>query len=289
MGRELHERSSLAKELFDIADNRLGFSLSKLCFEGPEEELTLTKHAQPAILAVSVATYLLTAENFNTVLAAGHSLGEYSALVAAGALDFGDAVELVHKRGVYMQDAVAPGVGKMVAVLGKEVAEIEAALDKVTGGVAEIANINAPGQVVVSGTRDGVDEFVSILGAAKIVELAVSAPFHSSLMTPAAERLAKDLEQVKIDKPRFPVISNVTARPVVEAEEIRANLVKQVCGRVRWTESVHFVADEGEVAAAVEFGAGTTLTGLLKRTTSKFKGYGCDSPEKVDAIVAALK
>lgn len=289
MGKELNEKSNLVKELFDIADKRLGFSLSKLCFEGPEEELVLTKNAQPAILVVSVATYLLTADRFNTVIAAGHSLGEYSALVAAGALEFGDAVELVHKRGVYMQEAVAPGVGKMVAVLGKEVEDIEAALVKVTAGVAEIANINAPGQVVVSGTREGVDEFVSLLGGAKVVELAVSAPFHSSLMEPAAERLARDLATVNIETPRFPVVSNVTARPVVDPEEIRVNLVKQVCGRVRWTESVQCVAQALEVHGAVEFGAGATLTGLLKRTTTKFKGYSCDAPEKADSILASLK
>jgi len=288
MGKELSEKTSLARELFDIADTRLGFSLSKLCFEGPEQDLILTKHAQPAILLVSVATYLLTAERFDTVVAAGHSLGEYSALVAAGALEIGDAVELVHKRGIYMQEAVPAGVGKMVAVLGKEVVEIEDALAKVTGGVAEIANINAPGQIVVSGTKEGVDEFVSLLGGAKVVELAVSAPFHSSLMKQAEEKLAKDLQAVRIERPRFPVISNITARPVIEPEEIRTNLIRQVCGRVRWTESVEYVAAEVEIAGAVEFGAGATLTGLVKRTTTKFKGHSCDSAEKAELIVTAL-
>lgn len=288
MGKELSEKMSLARELFDIADTRLGLSLSKLCFEGPEQDLVLTKHAQPAILVVSVATYLLAAERFNTVIAAGHSLGEYSALVAAGALDLGDAVELVHKRGIYMQEAVPTGVGKMVAVLGKEVGEIEEAIGKVKGGVAEIANINAPGQIVVSGTKEGVDEFVSLLGGAKVVELAVSAPFHSSLMKQAEEKLAKDLRGVKIEKPRFPVISNITALPVTDPEEIRNNLIRQVCGRVRWTETVEYVAAEVEISGAVEFGAGATLTGLVKRTTTKFKGHSCDSVEKVESIVATL-
>jgi len=237
MGKELYEQLSEVRGLFAIADESLGFSLSKICFEGPAEKLTLTEITQPGILTVSVACFRaahakLVGSN-KVVVGAGHSLGEYSALVAANSLSFEDAVKLVNKRGKYMQQAVPVGTGKMVAVLGKEVSEIEAALAQVSGEVAEIANINAPGQIVVAGSVAGVDGFITALGTAKVIPLPVSAPFHCSLMKAAEEKLRVDLASVEIKMPEFPVIHNFTAQAASSVEEIRENLAKQVCGKVR--------------------------------------------------------
>lgn len=269
MGKEFFDAREEAREMFERANQVLGFSLSQVCFEGPEEKLKQTAIAQPAILTVSSILYRLWKENGSSgkVIAAalGHSLGEFTALVAAGAISFEDAVLLVHKRGTYMQEAVPIGEGKMVAVLGKDTSEIEAALKQVTSGVAEIANINAPGQVVVSGAAAAVNEFVSALGKAKVIELAVSAPFHCTLMKPAAESLARDLKALAINKPQFPVIANYSAEYSFDPEVIRASLEAQVCGRVRWVESIERAIAEFKPAGAVEFGEGGVLTGMLKK------------------------
>jgi [acyl-carrier-protein] S-malonyltransferase len=270
MGKALFERHELARELFARADAALDLPLSTICFEGPVEKLTLTELAQPAILTVSTICYTLwqratAAPSERIVGAAGHSLGEYSALVAAGAISFEDAVRLVHKRGRYMQEAVPVGTGTMVAVLGKEVAQIEEAIAKSGGGVAEIANINAPGQIVVAGSVDGVAAFTAALGTAKVVELQVSAPFHCSLMRPAEERLRRDLATIEIRPPQFPVYQNVTAQSTSDPATIRENLARQVCGRVRWVECVQNGFAAHPPQAAWEFGAGNVLTGLLKR------------------------
>ena len=215
MGKSLYEQFPLAQELFKEADDALGFSLSTICFDGPLEKLTLTEVTQPAILTVSTVCFRLWQEHtggqHSVVGAACHSLGEYSALVAAGAISFRDAVQLVHKRGKYMQEAVPVGTGRMVAVLGKEVADIEAALPTDESKIAQIANINAPGQVVVAGSVDGVQAFLDNLGAAKTVELTVSAPFHCALMKPAEDKLREDLANIMITKPSFPVFQNYTA------------------------------------------------------------------------------
>ncbi|NDC37681.1 MAG: [acyl-carrier-protein] S-malonyltransferase, partial [Proteobacteria bacterium] len=238
MGKDLAERSEIARDLFSRADKALGFPLSAICFDGPAERLTSTEIAQPAILTVSVICFEMAraalGNKLSVCTAAGHSLGEYSALVAAGALRFEDAVVLVNKRGRYMQSAVPAGVGKMIAVLGKEVRELESAIAQVGSGVVDIANINAPGQIVVSGKREAVDAFMAELGNAKVIELQVSAPFHCALMEPAATELARDLDEVEILPVNFPVISNVTANPVKTPAEIRDALKRQVCGRVRW-------------------------------------------------------
>lgn len=272
MGKTLCEQYPQAAELFQEADEALGFSLSSICFDGPLEKLTLTEITQPAILTVSTACFKLwreTAGAAHTVVgAAGHSLGEYSALVAAGALSFKDAVQLVHKRGKYMQDAVPVGTGRMVAVLGKEVADIEAALPTEGPEVAQIANINAPGQVVVAGSVNGVQMFLDKLGAAKTVELTVSAPFHCDLMKPAEEKLREDLATVTISKPSFPVFQNYTAEASDDPEQIRENLALQVCGRVRWVECVHNALAQSSAEEAWEFGAGNVLSGLMKRISS---------------------
>lgn len=270
MGKDLYESSEIAREFFNRADKTLGVSLSSICFEGPAEKLTATEFAQPAILTTSVISYELAKAKHGSLditCAAGHSLGEYSALVAAEALSFDDAVMLVHKRGRYMQEAVPVGSGKMVAVLGKEIPEIEEALKKVSGGVAAIANNNAPGQVVVAGDVAGVDAFVAALGTAKTIPLQVSAPFHCSLMKAAEENLKKDLASLSIAAPKFPVIANYTGKPSSGPEEIRTLLAQQVCGQVRWVESVLYGVETYQPNVAIEFGAGNVLTGLLKRIT----------------------
>jgi [acyl-carrier-protein] S-malonyltransferase len=268
MGQKSFETQEIAKELFNMADKALGFSLSKICFEGPATELTNTAIAQPAILTVSVICYELfakTGQANNIVAAAGHSLGEYSALVAAGAISFADAVLLVHKRGKYMQEAVPKGQGTMVAVLGKEILEIEEALSKVTTGVAQAANINAPGQVVVAGDIAGVDAFKAALNGGKVIPLDVSAPFHCKLMKPAADNLAKDLDAMTINKCRFPVYANFSAKAVTEPSDVRQNLKDQVCGRVRWVECMNNAIAEAKPTNAIEFGEGKVLNGLLKK------------------------
>lgn len=283
MGKALYDTYPLAKELFQVADETLGFSLSKLCFEGPVEQLTMTEYAQPAILTVSTIFYQIAQENGfpEPVVAAGHSLGEYSALVAAGALSFSTAVSLVNKRGKYMQTAVPAGKGKMIAVLGKEVDELETVLSTLNSGteVAEIANINAPGQVVLSGSKEGIDSFVKALGKAKVIELPVSAPFHSSLMKYAEEQLSLDLAKVHIDKPLFPVFSNFSAKPLTDPDEIHQALVLQVCGKVRWVECIENGVREYAPTELMEFGEGTTLTGLLKRIAPDAVGKAINSVE----------
>lgn len=286
MGKELYEASPIAQEIFHQADQALGFALSKVCFEGPLDKLTLTEIAQPAILTVSYICFKLfqdsaRAATTKIVAAAGHSLGEYSALVAAEAISFEDAVRLVNKRGKYMQEAVPVGTGRMVAVLGKEVAEIEAALPTAGGGgaseVAQIANINAPGQIVVAGSVAGVQEFVTRLGSAKVIELTVSAPFHCDLMKPAEERLRVDLAATEIRAPKFPVFQNFTAQSTQDPEVIRENLALQVCGRVRWVECIQNALTKYEPQAAWEFGAGNVLTGLVKRINPGLERVNVDS------------
>lgn len=291
MGRQLFEQYDIAKELFAKADEALGFSLSQICFEGPADKLTLTEITQPAILTVSTICFRLAqmqpqAGAHTIVAAAGHSLGEYSALVAADAMSFEDAVRLVNKRGRYMQEAVPVGTGRMVAVLGKEVAELQAAIDANTAGVSEIANINAPGQIVVAGSVEGVAGFVEKLGTAKVIDLPVSAPFHCSLMKPAEERLRVDLANITISTPKFPVYQNFTASFTNDPEQIRENLALQVCGRVRWVECVENALKEKAPEAVWEYGAGNVLTGLVKRINSGVARVNIDSPESLASMAA---
>lgn len=291
MGRQLFEQYDIAKELFAKADEALGFSLSQTCFEGPADKLTLTEITQPAILTVSTICFRLFQQQpqsgaHTIVAAAGHSLGEYSALVAAEAISFEDAVRLVNKRGRYMQEAVPVGTGRMVAVLGKEVAELQAAIDASGVEVAEIANINAPGQIVVAGSVAGVAGFVEKLGTAKVIDLPVSAPFHCSLMKPAEERLRVDLAGITIKTPKFPVYQNFTASFTNDPEVIRENLALQVCGRVRWVECVENALKEKTPEAVWEYGAGNVLTGLVKRINSAVPRVNIDSPESLASMAA---
>lgn len=262
MGRDLFDRSPEARALFEQADAALGYSISKICFEGPEEALRLTSNTQPALLVVSAAAF--RALGADPVVAAGHSLGEYSALVAAGCLRFEEAVVLVHKRGLYMQEAVPVGVGAMAAVLGVPGDEIERRLAGVRSGVVEIANWNSDDQIVISGDKAAVEEALAVIKAPRSVMLPVSAPFHSRLMKPAEERLAADLDAAAFAEPRFPIITNVDARLIRTGAEARDALKRQVSRSVLWTRSMAVLKDVG-VGACVECGPGKVLAGLLKR------------------------
>ena len=271
MGKALCESSRAARACFELADRALGFSLSRLCFEGPLDELTLTKNAQPAILTASIAALnawreanpSLPAPNF----AAGHSLGEYSALVAAGALRFEDAVRIVHLRGRAMQEAVAEGQGAMAAILGGEPEQVAAlCTEAANGDVLAPANFNSPGQIVISGTAAAVARAVELAPAKKLkaILLKVSAPFHSALMAPAARAVEAALARVEIGTLAFPVIANVDARPNSDRARVAELLVRQVDAPVRWQESIAFMAEAG-VTQAFEIGPGKVLAGLVKR------------------------
>lgn len=288
MGKSFVESDPTAGEIFEQVDRRLGYSLRRLCLEGPLEELTLTKNTQPAILTVSYIAY--RALGAKPKAAAGHSLGEYTALVAAGALSFADAVELVHKRGRYMQEAVKPGEGKMIAILGPTVEEISDAIGSIPSGVKEIANINSPGQTVCAGDVAGIDALAAEMSrrGAKVVPLNVSAPFHCSLMKPAADQLAADLDAVTIRNPEFPVYANVTAAPVTTASEVRDLLKRQVCATVRWSDSMGRMLKEQGVTRTVEFGAGGVLSNLLKRIDKSIARSEVSDPDSLAKTRAAL-
>ncbi|MGZ5424581.1 MAG: ACP S-malonyltransferase [Candidatus Aminicenantales bacterium] len=262
MGRDLFDRSPEARALFEKADGALGFSLSKICFEGPEEDLRLTQNTQPALLVVSTAACRNLGRD--PVVAAGHSVGEYSALVAAGCLRFEDAVVLVHKRGRYMQDAVPVGAGGMAAVLGVPGDEVARRLGEVRAGIVEIANWNSDDQIVISGEKPAVEEALALIKAPRSVMLPVSAPFHSRLMKPAEEKLAADLDAVAFADPRFPIITNVDARLIRTGAEAREALKRQVSRAVLWTKSMAVMRDLG-IDACVECGPGKVLAGLVKR------------------------
>ncbi|OGK89083.1 MAG: [acyl-carrier-protein] S-malonyltransferase [Candidatus Rokubacteria bacterium GWC2_70_16] len=292
MGRELAAASRAAAAVFQEADEALGFPLSRLCFEGPEADLALTANTQPAVLTVSVAAAAALAERGVTPqLAAGHSLGEYSALVVAGALGFADAVRLVRKRGEFMQEAVPVGAGAMAALLGVELAVAEeVCAEAARGEVVGVANINSPGQIVIAGHRTAVERAVSAAasrGGKKSVMLPVSAPFHSALMKPAADRLAAELDAVRVAAPRIPVVRNVDAGLTAAAEEVRPFLVRQVQSPVRWTECLERLAREG-ATSFVEVGPGRVLTGLLKRTLDGTRGLAVEDPASLEKAVAAL-
>src|SRR5882672_4155319 len=269
MGKELAGKYPAAKAVFDEADKALGFSISKICFAGAEDELKLTANTQPAILTCSVAVYRVLAEKGLTPdFVAGHSLGEYSALVAAGALKFSDAVRLVRKRGTYMQEAVPAGVGAMAAIMGLSPAVVADACKRAAAGeICSAANLNSPEQTVISGHAAAVKratEIASQLGAKRAVMLPVSAPFHSALMMPAQEKLAKDLEGVHFSDLRFPLVTNVDADTIEKGEEARNALIRQVSAAVLWEGSVRLMVDEG-VNTFVEIGPGRVLTGLLRQ------------------------
>ncbi|HNC44794.1 MAG TPA: ACP S-malonyltransferase, partial [Acidobacteriota bacterium] len=268
MGKALAEAFSEARTVFEEADASLGFSISQLCFEGPEADLALTANTQPAILTVSVAAYrVLASQGLTPAFVAGHSLGEYSALVAAGTLSLTDAVVAVRRRGTYMQEAVPPGVGAMAAVLKADLATIEAiCAEAAQDQVCSPANMNSPAQIVIAGHAEAVTRAAALLKAkgARAVMLPVSAPFHCALMKPAEERLAVDLNQLDFADPAFPVVANVSADLERTGAEARANLIAQVCSPVRWVGSIQKLVAEG-VTTFVEVGPKTVLSGLVRQ------------------------
>jgi len=269
MGKELAERYPIARQTFEEADDALGYKLSHLCFEGPEEKLRLTEITQPAILTTSVAAWrVLNEKGMKPAYVAGHSLGEYSAHVAAGTLRFADAVRTVRNRGQYMQEAVPVGVGAMAAILGMESEKVSAACaDAAQGEVCEPANINSAEQIVISGNTAAVEraaKLASERGAKRAVMLPVSAPFHSSLMKPAQDRLAADLAALTFSDPAIPVACNVDAALVREATASRDALVRQVTGSVKWAQSMHLLIAQG-VERFVEVGPGKVLCGLMRQ------------------------
>jgi [acyl-carrier-protein] S-malonyltransferase len=284
MGKELYEFSPPARAVFDEADVVLGFPLSKLCFEGPEEELKLTANTQPAILTHSVAAWRDLEARFpekieGAAFAAGHSLGEYSADVAAGALPFADAVALVQSRGRFMQEAVPQGVGAMAAILGLPAPDVEAACrEAAENEVVAPANYNSPEQTVIAGHAAAVERAGAAClkrGAKKVIPLAVSAPFHCALMTPARAKLKPLLEKAAFTGAVFTIVTNVDAKPEMEGARLRDALIRQVDSPVRWVESVQRLAAEG-VDRAIEVGPGNVLAGLVKRIdrSIKVEGHG---------------
>jgi len=291
MGRDLAQAFAVARQTYEEADDVLGVSLSRLCFEGPEAELVLTKHTQPAILTTSIAVFRALSERGLTCdVVAGHSLGEWSALVAAGAIEFRDAVRLTHLRGTYMQDAVPAGQGAMAAVMGLDQAALEAACARATqpGEVVELANLNGAGQIVISGNAPAVDRAIAeakAAGAKRATKLAVSAPFHCSLMKPAADLLAAALAEVAITAPRVPVVSNVTAAPTRDPVQIRELLIRQVTHAVRWEESIQTIAGLG-ITRAYELGSGSVLKGLVKRIAGSIETTSIGEPHEVNAFTA---
>ncbi|MGD0212135.1 MAG: ACP S-malonyltransferase [Terriglobales bacterium] len=269
MGKELANNYAVARQTFEEADEALGYKLSELCFDGPEEKLKLTEITQPAILTVSVAAWrVLREKGLQPDFVAGHSLGEYSAHVAAGTIAFADAVRTVRKRGQYMQEAVPVGVGAMAAILGMPGNKVnEIAADAAQGEVCQAANINSPEQIVISGNTGAVERAIQLAherGAKKAVSLPVSAPFHCSLMQPAQDRLAQDLAALTFQNPSCPVVCNVDAAAVVSAEAARAALVRQVTGTVRWEPSVRLLIEKG-ANLFIEVGPGKVLWGLMRQ------------------------
>lgn len=291
MGKALCARFRAAREIFSEADDVLGIHLSRLCFEGPAEELTLTENTQPALLAVSWAlTVIARAElGLQPAVAAGHSLGEFSALVAAGALSFGDALRVVRERGRAMQEAVPQGAGSMAALLGLDLDTVEAVCSETARGqVVSAANLNGAGQIVIAGHKEAVDRAVALArarGARRAVSLAVSAPFHCALMQPAAERLEAVLADVRVGNLAFPVISNVDAQPNTDPHRVKQLLVRQVTSPVRWQETVLCLARSGCVAA-LELGPGKVLSGLVKRIAPEIR---CVPGEDIEEARAALE
>lgn len=288
MGRELADNFCLARQVFEEASDALGMDLARLCFEGPEEDLRLTANTQPAILTASVAALRVVESEcgLTPAYAAGHSLGEYSALVCADALNFADAVRTVRQRGIFMQEAVPVGVGTMAAIMGLENDVLEEICRQAAGGeVVSPANFNSPGQVVIAGHTGAVERAIALAkerGAKRALPLPVSAPFHCSLMMPAAERLARVLAEVAVNPLHLPVVSNVEAAPNIDALRLKDLLVRQVSSPVRWDESVANMAQSG-VERFVEIGPGKVLCGLIKRIV---KGASVQNVEDVAGVKA---
>jgi len=295
MGRLLIEKYKSSRRVFERVDDALGFELSKLILEGPEEELQKTEFAQPAILTVSLAAYFALKEELgyvpNPAYVAGHSLGEYSALVAAGTLDLAEGVRLVHLRGRLMQEAVPLGKGTMAALLGIDRKKVHEICEQISSeGVCEAANFNAPGQIVISGETEAVEKAMILAkegGAKKTVKLKVSAPFHCRLMEPVAQKLQEAFEECTWRKPEWPVITNVSAKPVEDVREIKRSLYLQTYSPVLWQDTVEFLFSMG-VDTFAEIGPGSVLTGLIRRTVKGVKTVTVGKPEEAENFVLSM-
>lgn len=289
MGKALFDTFDVAKDTFDEADEALGFSIAKICFEGPSEDLNLTFNSQPAILATSIAALRCLEKERGPLsfdLAAGHSLGEWSALVAVGGLGFSDAIKLVHLRGKAMQEAVPVGVGGMAAIMGMDAEALEAiCVEAQEGEVCSPANFNGGNQIVISGHKSAVERAMALAKAqkARAIPLKVSAPFHCQLMSPAAAKVAEALEKVAIGGMRVPVIANVDACPNQDRSRVKELLVKQVTGAVRWQESVEYLSSQS-IARAYEFGHGAVIKGLVKRIDKELVVQPVGQPEDISAL-----
>ncbi len=294
MGKDFCGQYEVAEKLFKEADEALGYSIQKMCFEGPAEDLKLTANTQPAILTMSViANEILKEHGIQPEVAGGHSLGEYSALVAAGVMDFQDAVLLVHKRGQFMQEAVPVGEGGMAAIIGLEDAVIADACEKASAeaGAVQAVNFNCPGQTVIAGTTQGVEKAVEALqaaGAKKAVILPVSAPFHSTLMKPAAEKLAAELDKITLRDAAFPVVANYNGKLETKAADIKANLVAQADHPVLWIDCVKTMVEFG-ADTFVEAGPGKTLCGFNKRIDRKLTSMNVENLETLQKVLDYFK
>ena len=297
MGSEFYNNFEIVKKIFKDADERLDYPISKIILEGPEDHLQLTKNTQPAILTVSYSIFKILKEefNFNTDSAkcfAGHSLGEYSALVCSNVLNFRDALYLLNERGKAMQEAVPVGEGGMIAVLGAKINEITSLLKTIdkTKGVCEIANDNAEGQVIISGNKESIQIFQLILKENKIksIPLKVSAPFHCSLMKPAAEKMKDKIKNINFNKPSIDIINNVTAKSEKDAEIIKKLLIEQIYSTVKWRESIINISNMG-ISNYIEIGPGKVLTGMVKRTINNAKCFSINSIADIKNLQDELK
>lgn len=292
MGASLYQSSEAVRRIYRTAEAVLGFDVADLCHRGPADRLNLTEYTQPAILTTSIAAWTLVSDRgVAASMLAGHSLGEYTALVAAGGLAFSDAVALVQKRGRYMQEAVPAGVGAMAAILGLDRTAVEEICKAASAeGIVSPANINSPVQIVIGGEKKAVESAMALAkekGAKRIVPLAVSVPSHCALMKPAAERLARDLKGVSLRPLKIPVVTNVRAMPIVSGDEAKKALVQQLAAPVLWVDAVERMVRDG-VTAFVEIGPGTVLSGLVKRIAKDVKIYHVEDPDSLESTLREL-
>tara|TARA_B100001093_G_scaffold515010_1_gene590358 strand:+ start:2672 stop:3610 length:939 start_codon:yes stop_codon:yes gene_type:complete len=296
MGSEFYNNFSIVKKIFHQADEKLNYKISKIILEGPESELKLTQNTQPAILTVSYSIFMVLKKEFNfdfstTKFFAGHSLGEYSALVSSDSLSYEDALYLLFERGKSMQEAVPLGEGSMIAVLGLKIEEVKNLINKnKTKGICEIANDNADGQTIVSGDNLGMKEFQNVLkeNKKKFIPLNVSAPFHCSLMSPAADIMEKKINISDFKKPKFDIVCNVTSEVENNPVEIKKLLVKQICSPVRWRESIINMS-KNNVNNFIEIGPGKALTGMVKRTVKNINSFSINSINDIKELIDGLK
>ncbi|SNR72036.1 ACP S-malonyltransferase [Desulfurobacterium atlanticum] len=290
MGKELYETFKEAREVFEEASDRAGIDIAKLCFESSDKELTLTYNAQPAILTLSMAVLNILRKNgfdVNPRLVAGHSLGEFSACCAAYGFSVGDGAYLVRKRGEFMQEAVPEGVGGMTAVIGLPADRIEKVLKEIKSGFVQVANYNSPEQTVISGEIKALEEAESLFekaGAKRIVRLAVSAPFHSTLMKPAADKLREEMEKIKFNTLKIPLLNNADVKEIVDVDELKDSFYRQMFSPVRWVEDINYMEREG-ITVCYEIGPKNVLKGLMRRITRNIKVINIEKPKDIEKVL----